>query len=145
MMCSVWDWHRLEYDYYSCPDQVLLGGWKPLTGLGIRQAGNINANQHPVGIDIEDALPDLPSNCQKVGRGTVAKGQICIIRSKATLGQTTASVDGQKCEVNVKPNALGFLALGTAIGVMSQGKPFIPVAALATSVFVAGMAYGSKD
>jgi hypothetical protein len=145
MICSVWDWHRLEYDYYSCPEPVLLGGWKPLTGLGIRQGGNLTENSHPVGIDIEDALPDLPPNCKLVGKGTIAKGQVCIIRNKATLGQTTATIDGRHCNVKVRPNAFGLIALGTAVGIMTHGKPVIPMLALGTSIFVAGMAYGEAS
>lgn len=140
MLCSVWDWQRLEYDYYSCPDQVLLGGWKPLTGLGIRQSGEVNKNQHPVGIDIEDALPNLPANCKKVGHGTIAKGQICVIRNKVTLGES-ASPTVPTPECSTGPNPVGFLALGVAVGVMSKSA-IIPLVGLATSVFIAGSVYG---
>ena len=79
-VASVWNWNRLDYDYYQTPEKDDLGGWDTLSGLGVN-AGN---KKNGVGIGIEDALPKLPSGSKRIGRGTQAKGRI--MRQGTALG-----------------------------------------------------------
>lgn len=72
-MGSVWQWDDLVYDYYKIPGPRNLGGFEELDGLG-RSKPQVNPNG--IGIDIEDALPTLPRNAVRVGRGSFAKGRI---------------------------------------------------------------------
>lgn len=74
MIHSVWDWDRLRYDYYRSPRYASVGGWKPLTGLGIPATPK---KQVPVGVDIEDVLPVLPPDAVLIGHGVQAAGQVC--------------------------------------------------------------------
>lgn len=79
MVHSVWDWKKLRYDYYVTPVQASVGGWKPLTGLGMPSAKVALAHgESPVGVDIEDVLPVLPRDARLVGRGVIARGQVCV-------------------------------------------------------------------
>jgi len=82
---SVWNWNRLDYDYYETPAPSDLGGWGTLGGLGI--SGVQSSSQ--LGIDIEDALPTLPKGSRKTGTGTQAKGRIMKIQNG--LGAVTPS------------------------------------------------------
>lgn len=70
---SVWDWNKLHYRYYETAEAANLGGWRPLTGLGI--AGKTPEAGH-VGMDIEAALPELPVNARFIGTGIQARGRI---------------------------------------------------------------------
>ncbi len=70
---SVWDWNRLEYDYFRVPGASNLGGFEQLDGLGLSKKPTAKGM---MGIDIEDALPKLPNGSVKVGSGIVAKGRI---------------------------------------------------------------------
>ena len=76
-IASVWDWDKLQYDYYKIPGSENIGGFKRLDGLGIQKKPVANGS---MGIDIEDALPSLPRNARKIGTGTQARGTICIKR-----------------------------------------------------------------
>lgn len=84
---SVWNWERLDYDYYQTPEKPDLGGWETLSGLG--QPGSSN-RPGALGIDIEDALPQLPKGSKKYGRGLQAKGRIMRVGSPA-IGMGTSS------------------------------------------------------
>ena len=70
---SVWDWERLEYDYYKVPGSANLGGFEQLDGLGISKKPTPAGS---MGIDIEDALPKLPRGSSKIGSGVQARGRI---------------------------------------------------------------------
>lgn len=71
-ICSAWDWDNLRYDYYHCPGEMSLGGWRPMTGMGLSKRGQTRG----VGIDIEDALPPLPQGSKWAGTGTQARGTV---------------------------------------------------------------------
>tara|TARA_Y100000004_G_scaffold71226_1_gene80096 strand:+ start:216 stop:698 length:483 start_codon:yes stop_codon:yes gene_type:complete len=70
---SVFNWDTLKYDYFQIPGKANLGGFDKLDGLGISKAA---VNGGEMGIDIEDALPQLPLGSKRVGSGTQAKGRI---------------------------------------------------------------------
>ncbi len=78
MIVSVFNWDNLCYDYYEVDMKPDFGGWNELQGLGIQR----NAQGNGVGIDIEDLLPELPSNARYVGSGDVAKNRIMVIRKR---------------------------------------------------------------
>tara|TARA_Y100001937_G_scaffold122410_1_gene183115 strand:- start:176 stop:511 length:336 start_codon:yes stop_codon:yes gene_type:complete len=92
---SVWNWDRLDYDYYRTPEKADLGGWHTLSGLGVGGVTDKNA----LGIDIEDALPILPKGSKKIGRGVKAKGRI--MKLSGGLGST--SLAQSKKEINWTP------------------------------------------
>lgn len=73
MILSSFNWKTLDYDYYET-DLVNedLGGWDDLQGLGVSYSENSNG----VGIDIEDALPDLPRDATYIGSGEEAMGRV---------------------------------------------------------------------
>lgn len=73
MIHSAWDWDQGCYHYFRSPIPASVGGWKPLTGLGIRPR---SANGASVGVHIEEALPLLPRNAVYVGSGAQAVGQL---------------------------------------------------------------------
>lgn len=78
MIVSVFNWDNLCYDYYEVDMKPDFGGWNELQGLGIQR----NAQGNGVGIDIEDLLPELPSNARYIGSGDVAKNRIMVIRKR---------------------------------------------------------------
>jgi len=78
MIVSVFNWDNLCYDYYEVDMKPDFGGWNELQGLGIQR----NAQGNGVGIDIEDLLPELPSNARYVGSGDVAKNRIMVIKKR---------------------------------------------------------------
>jgi hypothetical protein len=97
---SVWDWNKVHYDYYKSSLPASVGGWKPLTGLGIQT--NRSAVRHnntvgsQVGMDIEAALPYLPASAKRIGSGPQAVGQLCRRRPNVTrlgLADTAAPAD----------------------------------------------------
>lgn len=92
---SVWRWDDLMYDYYEIPGPRNLGGFEELDGLGVAKGG---MNKGGIGIDIEAALPMLPSNAKRVGQGPFAKGRIYRPNRSALagLGQTPAPANGVK-------------------------------------------------
>ena len=73
---SVFDWDRLRYNYYLIPGFNSVGGWQPLTGLGIRQGA---VQDKGVGVDIEDVLPVLPRRSKYTGSGPHAVGRIYVL------------------------------------------------------------------
>lgn len=73
MILSSFNWSKLAYDYYETNQMENdLGGWNDLQGLGINYEGDPKS----LGIDIEDALPDLPDDAEWVGEGVEALGRI---------------------------------------------------------------------
>jgi len=115
MILSSFNWSKLAYDYYETNElENDLGGWNDLQGLGIGYDGDPKS----LGIDIEDALPDLPNDAEWVGEGVEALGRIVkpahklkriptqktISARKKKLDSTT-SLDGPPAERGVKPNA----------------------------------------
>ncbi len=72
---SVFDWDRLRYNYYAVPGHNSIGGWQPLTGLGIRKGGVMDQG---VGVDIEDVLPVLPHGSRFAGTGDNAVGRVYV-------------------------------------------------------------------
>ncbi len=87
MLVSVFDWKTLNYDYYEINGDVDHGGWFELQGLGIGGKGSVDS----VGIDIEDALPSLPSNAKYISSGKNAKGRIFIKRDNLDRGKSSLS------------------------------------------------------
>ena len=81
-IASVFNWDRLDYDYYRTPEKADLGGWHTLSGLGVGGSNTPGS----LGIDIEDALPVLPQGSKKIGKGHNAKGRI--MRIGSALGST---------------------------------------------------------
>lgn len=97
MIASVWNWDRLEYDYYTVPGAGPgVGGWKPLTGLGIRKKHGSSAPSGGVGSPLEAVLPQLPSGARKVGRGVQARGAVMIRRDSLAsfAGLGASALDG---------------------------------------------------
>lgn len=73
MILSSFDWNKLKYDYFETNKfSQDIGGWNELQGLGIQNPSNGNG----LGVDIEDALPDLPSDAVFVGSGDQAIGRV---------------------------------------------------------------------
>lgn len=73
MILSSFNWDTLEYDYYeSNGTKQDIGGWDELQGLGV----SYSENSSGVGIDIEDALPDLPNDAKFIGTGKDAVGRV---------------------------------------------------------------------
>jgi len=81
---SVWDWHRLRYNYFRVPGQNSIGGWQPLTGLGAESRGGKGQG---IGIDIEHALPALPGGARYIGSGPQAVGRIYRASRAATAAR----------------------------------------------------------
>lgn len=75
MIYSQFDWDNGDYLYFEDRIPASLGGWKPLTGLGLPQKAP-GAGGASFGISIEDALPKLPVDAKPIGRGQFAKGKI---------------------------------------------------------------------
>ena len=95
-VASVWDWGRLEYDYYDVPGKAQdIGGWRPLTGLGIRKAQRGSSSS--VGVSLDSVLPVLPSRSRLMGRGTQARGAVMVKPEKgaafAGLGDSWQAPD----------------------------------------------------
>ena len=88
MLVSVFNWKTLDYDYYETPETPDYGGWYELQGLGI----GTQASASGVGMDIEDALPNLPENATFAGTGPVARGRICIRRDNRDRGERKATM-----------------------------------------------------
>ena len=107
MRCSVWNWETLEYDYFEAPGAANIGGWKPLTGLGMqsRKHGRTAA----LGLDVEEVLPRLPSGARKVGSGTAALGTLCQTGAVG-LGLPDLSIP------SLPSGATSSVALGAALG-----------------------------
>lgn len=74
--CSVWNWETLQYDYYEVPGAENIGGWKPLTGLGMQTARSASRGGS-LGSDVEERLPRLPAGARKIGAGVHALGTLC--------------------------------------------------------------------
>ena len=95
MLASVWDWGRLEYDYYEVPGASSdLGGWKPLTGLGIRKKSR--QSSQALGASLESILPKLPTSARKVGHGVQARGTIMVKPQSTLSGLGETTLDRQK-------------------------------------------------
>lgn len=98
MIHSVWDWNKVHYNYYKSNLPASVGGWRPLTGLGIqtnrRGVRNNTSLGAQVGLDIEAALPYLPAGAKRIGSGPQAVGQLCRRRpNPARLGSTDAPAE----------------------------------------------------
>jgi len=80
---SVWNWDRLEYDYYRIPGNSSIGGWgSSMAGLG----GGSGGTTRGIGVDIEDALPKLPRTARRMGSGKEAVGHVMVKPRKASGG-----------------------------------------------------------
>jgi len=73
---SVWNWDKVQYDYYTSNTPNSVGGWRPLTGLGVPARSRVRG-RNDVGVDIEAVLPPLPRGARWIGVGPQAVGQIC--------------------------------------------------------------------
>ncbi len=89
MLVSVFNWSTLDFDYYQTKDSSDYGGWFELQGLGVAT----KSKDIGVGVDIEDALPSLPSDAVYVGSGSVAKGRICVKRDDSPRDKQVSSLD----------------------------------------------------
>ena len=87
MLVSVFDWKTLNYDYYEISGDTDHGGWFELQGLGINRKGSADG----VGIDIEDALPSLPTDATYISSGKNAKGRIFVKRDLLDRGKSSLS------------------------------------------------------
>lgn len=76
MQHSVWNWDKVQYDYFQSNTPNSVGGWRPLTGLGVPTRSNVRS-RGGVGVDIEAVLPSLPVGAKYIGSGPQAVGQIC--------------------------------------------------------------------
>ena len=139
MICSAWDWHRLRYDYYRCPGVASVGGWKPLTGLGIQ---NTKRPARGVGIDIEAALPVLPRGAVYVGSGLNAVGQV--VRPVPRRPVSSAGVGALELPANlVKHELIGAFAAGIGVGVLFGGVKWTLIAAAVMTSFTVGAKVGA--
>jgi len=107
---SVWDWDALEYEYYSLPGKVSVGGWgNSMAGLG----GSSLGFDRGIGVDIEDALPKLPKTARLIGRGKAAIGHV-MVKPRKALGALSGEGQGDNLGLVVGVAGiafLGFLAL----------------------------------
>lgn len=137
---SVWDWSKVRYDYYKSGQKASIGGWNPLTGLGLPSP--INKSGSPIGVDIEDALPMLPADAKYVGSGPQAIGQICR-RQRAQVGSDAVTAPPESFEPLVVPEIPAFLA-GLSVGAfVFKSKPII-MGAVVLSTLLFGIAAGAK-
>jgi len=123
---SVWDWERLEYDYYRVPTSSNLGGFEQLDGLGISKKPLAKG---VMGIDIEDALPPLPKGSSKVGSGVQAKGRIY-------RGTKTPNLPSMQAMAGLSGDDVG--------GKRLVSNPFIPAILGASTAFLVSR-YVPKD
>lgn len=81
---SVWDWSRLEYDYYLDPrGDADPGGWWARPGPAK------TAPIHNLGDCIENLLREVPPTAKLIGRGAEARGEIGVRnRHAAVWGKT---------------------------------------------------------
>lgn len=141
---SVWDWKKLRYDYYVTPVQASVGGWKPLTGLGMPSAKvALTHGESPVGVDIEDVLPVLPSDARRVGQGVLARGQVCV---HSPLRRAVGEIESRPTPSR-RPDTLTHLSLFLAG--MSAGAFFgkvnpVMIAALTTGALLTGINISSN-
>lgn len=88
MICSAWDWTRLEYDLYECPGFESPGGWGPVTP----GADYSKPPRNPIGFHVEDLLPPLPGGCRKVGTSVQAVGKVVRPVLAGGVGQVAVPV-----------------------------------------------------
>jgi hypothetical protein len=137
---SVWNWDKVRYDYYESSQKASIGGWNPLTGLGIPSP--INKKGSPIGVDIEDALPPLPADAKYVGSGPRAIGQVCRRRRRA-LGADAPETRANTSVMRVAPEIPAFLA-GLSVGAfVFKSRPII-MGAVVLSTLLFGIAAGAK-
>jgi len=99
MMYSVWDWNTGRYNYFR----------------GFGEAPGIKAKPRfhgdgKTGVQLEDALPLLPSGAVKIGSGEDARGRVAIERS--ALGEAPAVTSSTKTFYQESP----WLATGLLLG-----------------------------
>ena len=112
---SSWDWDNLRYDYYRVPGDMSIGGWRPLTGLGVAQGGSSSKS---VGVDLEAALPELPAGAVHLGFGSRAVGTVVKpIRRYEYLGMDTSQQRG------VAPRPAQTQPLGRFVYTVFKGGP----------------------
>ena len=141
MKHSVWDWHHVRYDYYESPLKTSIGGWNPLTGLGIPT--KINKSRSPIGIDIEAALPLLPRDAVFRGTGVQAVGQVCRRPSVvAGVGVAPPVVDKTVDPVTERHLHMGEVAAflgGMALGSVVARQKTITTLVIAFSSLLLGL------
>jgi hypothetical protein len=133
-MHSVWDWDKVRYDYYRSDRPASIGGWNPLTGLGIPP--KVNTTGSPIGIDIEDALPELPSGAVHTGTGAQAVGQVC-----RRPGSSLGAVDAGSSRHFTRNEISAYLA-GFALGGFVWEQKAVATLALALAALVVGASAG---
>lgn len=144
MKHSVWSWDKVRYDYYVSPYKASVGGWNPLTGLGLPSPSPINKNGSPIGVDIEDALPPLPPNARYVGSGPRAIGQVCR-RVKKGLGAADAPPAAAPASTITIPDEIPAFLAGLSVGAfVFKSKPIV-MGAVVLSTLLFGIAAGAKS
>jgi hypothetical protein len=138
MKHSVWDWDKVRYNYYVSAQPASIGGWNPLTGLGLPPP--INKKGSPIGVDIEEALPLLPPDAKYVGSGPQAIGQVCR-RPRPQLGEVPGNPSPPA--TSISPEIPAFLA-GLSVGAfVFKSKPII-MGAVVLSTLLFGIAAGAN-
>lgn len=143
---SVWDWDKVRYNYYESPGKASVGGWNPLTGLGLPPP--INKNGSPIGIDIELALPLLPPNARYVGHGPQAIGQVCRRRPltrpqvSGVAGQLGASSDANKTENPIEISEIAAFIGGMSVGAFVFRHSSLALLAVTLSTLLFGVSTG---
>lgn len=142
MQHSVWDWDQVRYDYYESPQVASIGGWNPLTGLGIPT--KVNKSGSPIGLDIEAALPVLPRDAVYKGSGVQAIGQICR-RQPVAVGDITDAPAALATKVEAalpvdfdKDEIAAFIG-GVALGSFVAGQKSVSTLVLAVSALFIGL------
>lgn len=140
MLHSVWDWNKVRYDYYKSDLPASIGGWNPLTGLGI--PSKFNKTGSPIGIDIEDALPELPESAVHTGSGPQAIGQVCRRRRGNALA--ISGLGATSDNPHFTPNEVGAFLAGLALGSFVWKHRTLSVLALGMSALMVGVAAGQN-
>ena len=128
-VASVWDWDKLQYDYYESPGERSIGGWNDKrAGLGLsgRRAVAVPVEKRAIGVTLEEILPVLPAGSKKTGSGVEAIGQIMVKGSATAMGDNGAMAHTAP---KAPPSFFPFLfaaaaggALATALASRTKGK-----------------------
>lgn len=146
-ICSRWDWEALRYDYFRCPGPYSVGGWKPLTGLGVERTRP--SGRGDVGVDIDVALPELPRGCVQIGRGVQAVGDLVRPATRnpwsrpATGTAGVGGVFGRLANDQQTRNLLGAFLLGITAGFAFHRSGKLAFASAVTAAFVVGLDSGA--
>lgn len=119
---SRWDWSRLEYDYFEDAEPSSPGGWRSMTGLGLES--RTRGGRGALGVSIEDALPELPTEARFVGSGMQARG--IIVRPRSAT-DATGDDSGLGALPRTEHSILGAFIMGLGVTIALPLPTALPV------------------